>query len=197
VALYWRWRTFEGMSLGDAWKSLGMEPAVAKAALDASEDSGLVPPELFSRLLARSRANYIDHNHNISVVEIAPTPSTELPDRVEVGFDPKTLVYQPRPGWRARLTQLVEFPSNTAGGFLADLSMYWRKRTKEGKSLQEAWAELSMSRNNAETSLHRNHEHRGMIAPELIGRVVARSRGSSTDSNEEVSGIILYPELTT
>jgi hypothetical protein len=35
-----------------------------------------------------------------------------------------------------------------------------------------------------------------MIPPELIGRVVARAQGSSTSSDAEFPGIILYPELT-
>jgi len=182
----------EGVPLGDAWKALGMEPDAAKAAIETSDDSGLVPPELFSRVLARSRANFIDHNHIINVVDIVP-----MPDKAQVGFDPEKMIYQPRAGWRARLTHWVEFPPGAAGAFPADFSLYWRKRTKEGKSLQQAWAELRLSRTNATTSLHKDHEHRGMIAPELIGRVVARSQGSSTDSDEEVPGILLYPELTT
>ena len=96
IALYWRWRTLEGRPLGDAWKALGMEPTDAQAALAASPDSGLVPTELFSRMLARSRADEIDHNDDVADVVIAATPPTEPPDKLQVGFDPDRRLYQPR-----------------------------------------------------------------------------------------------------
>ena len=199
ISVYWRWRTLDGLSLREAWEELGMEPATARAALDPqSTDSGRIPWELFSRLLARSRASNINPDDNVADVDITETPPTELPDKPEVGFTPPRLnpprpaLYQPRAGWKGRL---LTAPGN-ATGWLAELHIYWRKRTEQGKSLQQAWAELKMQPNNAETSLYKDLADRGSIPPELIGRVVARSRAEDIDPNDDVQGIILYPELT-
>jgi hypothetical protein len=196
ISFYWRWRTLDGMPLRACWTELGMDPATARAALAPSADSGLVPPELFSRMLARSKATGIDPNDNITDVIIAKTPPTELPDKPTIGFDAKKNLYQPRPRWKAVLDSWVEFRPPPAGSFPFQLGTYWEKRTREGKLLQQAWTELQLNLNNAETSLHPNHEHRGSIPPELIGRVVARSRTQDFNPNDEVTGIILYPELT-
>lgn len=199
ISLYWRRRTLDGASLRDAWKELGMEPATAKTALDPnSTDSGLIPWELFGRVLARSRADTIDPDDNVTDVTITPTPPTELPDKPEVGFTPRKpnpprpALYQPRAGWKARL---LTAPVNSTG-WLAELHIYWRKRTEQDKSLEQAWTELNQHRTNAATSLHKDLADRGSIPPELIGRVVARSRTDNVDPNDNVEGIIVYPELT-
>ena len=93
ISVYWRWRTLDGLSLREAWEELGMEPATARAALDPqSPDSGRIPPELFSRVLARSRANNIDPDDNVADVNITTTPLTELPDKPEVGFTPASSI---------------------------------------------------------------------------------------------------------
>ena len=199
IGLYWRRRTLDGVSLREAWKELDMEPATAASALDpASPDSGLIPSELFGRVLARSRANHIDPNDNVADVIITPTPPTELPDKPEVGFTPAKLdppcpaLYQPRAGWKARLLT----PPVNAVNWLAELHIYWRRRTEDGMSPAEAWADLKMHHTNAATSLHKNLADRGSIPPELIGRVVARSQADDIDPDDNVEGIILYPELT-
>ena len=202
IAVYWRWRTLDGLSLTDAWEELGMKPMAAKAALAQSTDSGLIPRELFSRVLARSRANVVSAGDNVANVIIAATPETELPDYPEVGFTPERLspprpaFYQPRKGWKANLVKWIDFPPGFAGGFPVKLGFYWSMKTQEGKSVQEAWKDLQLDRNNAETSLNPDLEHRGSIPPELIGRVVARSRMDTFDPEPNVKGIILYPELT-
>lgn len=198
IAVYWRWRTVDGLWLKEAWEELGMEPAAAKAALANSPDSGLIPPELFSRVLARSRANDVDPDDDVSNVVITPTPPTELPDAPQVGYTPpnsnppRPALYQPRKDWK---TKLRTPPINSAG-WLAELHIYWwTKRTQQHKSEQQAWTELNLHPTNADTALNPNLLDRGSIPPEIIGRVVARSQGN-TDPNAEVGGIILYPELS-
>jgi hypothetical protein len=196
ISVYWHWRTLEGLSLGEAWEELGMEPATARAALDpASPDSGRIPSELFSRVLARSRASGIDPDDSGPAVDITPSPPTELPDTPEVGFTlarpnpPRPALYQPRAGWKGKL---LNPPINSAG-WLAELHIYWRRRTKEHESLMQAWTDLRMHPTNAETALNQNLADRGSIPPELIGRVVARSEAEDIDPNDNVEGIILYP----
>lgn len=200
ISIYWRWRTLDGLALREAWKELGMEPATAKAALDPNAaDSGLIPPEVLSRVLARSRAKDVNPKDEVDDVEIPETPPTELPDMPEVGFTPprvsppRPALYQPRAGWKAALSTA---PGNSTN-WLAQLTIYWRKRTEEKKSLEQAWAELSYHPTNAGTSLNKNLWDRGSIPPELIGRVVARSRAEPSDTypDETIAGILLYPEL--
>ena len=194
---YWRWRTVDGMSLGAAWEELSMTPDSARSALDpGAPNSGLIPPELFSRVLARSRAADIDPDDNVDDVTIAPTPSTELPDHPEVGFTPartnpaRPAIYQPRAAWQSRLLA----PPGNAANWLAELGIYWRKRTEQHKTPEQAWAELDFHHTNAATSLNKDLADRGSIPPEIIGRVVARSQSQPPGAN--VEGIILYPELT-
>jgi hypothetical protein len=75
ITLYWRWTTLEGSSLMEAWTRLRMQPVNARSSLDPnSTDRGLIPPELFSRVLARSRAKAIDPNDNVADVIIEDPP---------------------------------------------------------------------------------------------------------------------------
>lgn len=196
ISAYWRWRTLDGMSLREAWKELGMEPDIARAALDPqSADSGRIPSELFSRVLARARANTIDPDDDVAVVDITKTPKTELPDEPEVGFTPARINpplpahYRPRVGWKGKLLT----PPVNSVGWLVDLHLYWRRRTEGHQSLQTAWEGLRMHPTNAKTSLHKDLLDRGSIPPELIGRVVARSQAKDIDPNDNIEGIILYP----
>lgn len=196
ISVYWRWRTVDGLSLSEAWGELGMEPAAARAALAPSADSGLVPPELFSRVLARSRATTIDPDDDVSPVVITPAPGTNWPDDPQVGFTPEKVtapahppLYRPRPGWKG---VLLKPPMNSAG-WLAELHLYWRRRTEGHQSLMQAWDWLRFHPTNAGTSLNPNLADRGSIPPELIGRVVARSQAKDIDPNDNVEGIILYP----
>lgn len=78
LVVYWQWRKHGGKSVQEAWTDLRMRPEIAKKALRKDDPlpnntSGLVPPELFSRVLARSRATVIDPN------DIAPDAVVEDP----------------------------------------------------------------------------------------------------------------------
>ena len=189
IGRYWTARVHHSLSMREAWRALRMEPAMAKAALDAgSPDSGCVPHELFSHVLARSRATAIKDGDNVDKVVIADGPAGELPDKVEDGFSqpPKysRTIYQPRARW---MQKLVTAPGN-ATGWLADLHHYWRYRTQGGMSVKDAWKKANMDSNNADIAIHKDNVDRGAIPPELIGRVVERARGT------KIAGIFLYPE---
>ena len=192
ISRYWSWRTLHGLSLREAWKELRMEPATAKSALDpTSPDNGRIPGELFSRVLARSRATTIKLNDNVDPVIITKAVPPELPDEAEDGFTPAKPgqtrdIYQPRSRWKGKL---LNVPMN-ATGWLADLHLYWRKRTEGGMSVEEAWTDLKMDPNNAGIAIHKNNADRGAIPPELIGRVVGRAGANEIDPK----GILLYPE---
>jgi len=195
IGIYWRWRTLDGLSLRKAWEDLRMDPAVARTALEPSPDSGLVPPEVISRLVGRSQATSINPE-SIAAVSITRTPETELPDadKVEDGFTPpeanppRPALYQPRAGWKAKLGA----PFN-ATGWLANLHIYWRRRTEGRMNVQDAWADLNFPPNNADSALERNNENRGAIPPELIGRVVVRS-GMRNITLADIAAIVIYPE---
>ena len=76
ISIYWRWRTLQGMSLMDAWTQLRMHPNNAATSLHRnSVDRGMIPPELFSRVLARSQAHAIDPNDDVADVVIHPEPA--------------------------------------------------------------------------------------------------------------------------
>jgi hypothetical protein len=195
ISRYWSWRTLQSLSLREAWKELRMEPAIAKLALDpASPDSGRIPRELFSRVLARSRATTIKPTDDVDPVIITKTPQGELPDEVEDGFSlpPKypRAIYQPRSRWKIKL---INPPGNQVG-WLFELHLYRRMRTEGKMSLEEAWGELKMSVNNAGIAIHKDNVDRGAIPPELIGRVVARAQASTINPSNNVEGIFLYPE---
>jgi hypothetical protein len=189
ISRYWSWRILQSLSVREAWRELRMEPATAKSALDpASPDSGRIPPELFSRVLARSRATTIKPTDNVDPVIITQTPAGELPDEVEDGYSPSKYprpIYQPRSRWKIKL---INPPTNSAG-WLAELHLYRRMRTEGKMSLEEAWSELKMSVNNAGIAIHKDNADRGAIPPELIGQVVARAHAS-----DNVEDIFLYPE---
>lgn len=200
IATYWRWRTLDGLTVREAWKELRMKPATARAALDpARADRGLIPPEVFSRVLARSRATGVDPDDDVLDVDIAKRPPTELPDDPEVGFTPaqsnppRPALYQPRAGWKAALNT----PPANDTGWLTQLFFFWQKRIKEKKTVEKAWEELRYERVHARTALHKNLWDRGSIPPELIGHVVARARSEPGAPYGEppVTGILLYPEL--
>lgn len=76
IGLYWRWRTLQGMSLMDAWTQLKMSPNNAATSLDRNAvDRGMIPPELFSHVLARSQATSIDPNDDVADVIVHPEPA--------------------------------------------------------------------------------------------------------------------------
>ncbi len=193
IGVYWRWRTLDGLSLREAWEKLRMDPAIAKLALALSPDIGLVPPELISRLVGRSQTTSINPVSN-AAVSIAPTLAAELPDRTEVGFTPprvdppRPALYQPRAGWKGKLGA----PFNSTG-WLANLHIYWRRRTEGRMKVQDAWADLNFPPNNADSALESNNENRGAIPPELIGRVVMRSSMANI-TLADIAAIVIYPE---
>jgi hypothetical protein len=73
-----------------------------------------------------------------------------------------------------------------------DIMFYWRW-TREGESLLEAWTRLHMSPNNARSALEHNAADRGLIPPELVGHVLARSQAQNIDPND-VADVVLIPE---
>jgi len=200
ICLYWRWRTLQGMSLFDARTQLRMHPNNAATSLHPSSvDRGLIPPELFSRVLARSQATTIDPTADVADVIIDPEPTTPAAamaeDDVPIGFSPPNN-YRPRAKWRNKLDGWVQFPPSPVGSWQADISLYWRWRTLQGMSVFDAWRQLRMSPNNAATSLHVNAVDRGLIPPELFSRVLARSRASTIDPNDDVADVVIHPEPT-
>lgn len=82
LVVYWQWRDTADRELQECWTSLRMTPQNAKKALltakpKPNNDSGLIPPEIFSRVLARSQAAGIDPNDNVAnvVIEEAIVPT--------------------------------------------------------------------------------------------------------------------------
>jgi hypothetical protein len=189
ISRYWTWRIHQSFSAREAWRELEMEPAAAKAALADSPDSGLVPPELFTFVLARSRAPEIVDGANADPVVLAPTPLTELPATVEDGYSPTRYarpIYQPRIRWKIKL---LNPPTNNVGGLL-ELHLYRTLRTQGKMSVDQAWKKLKMSKNVAGILIHENNVDRGAIPPELIARVVSRATGETVKDED----IFLYPE---
>jgi len=146
--------------------------------------------------VGRSEATSIDPD-STAAVTVAPTPEGELPDKIEDGFTPpkvelsRPALYQPRAGWKGRLAG--DPPANSAG-WLANLHIYWWRRTKgRGMNVQDAWASLNFHPNNADSALERNNRERGAVPPELIGRVVIRS-GMPNITFADIAAIVIYPE---
>jgi hypothetical protein len=77
--LYWAWRATGRRPLLKAWTDLAMTPEHARMSLltdqpTPTNDSGMIPPEIFSRVLARSRATSIDPNDNVEDVVLEDPP---------------------------------------------------------------------------------------------------------------------------
>jgi hypothetical protein len=199
ITLYWRWTTLEHRSLIDAWTSLRMQPVNARSSLDPdSADRGLIPPELFSRVLARSHASVIDPNDNAADVIITPEPAPGAAAAVgesHVGYTPPNR-YRPRAKWRNKLDSWAQNGTPNAGSWQADMTLYWRWTTLDHRSPMEAWASLRMRPINARSSLDPNSADIGLIPPELFSRVLARSRATFIDPNDDVPGVIIDPEPT-
>jgi hypothetical protein len=112
-----------------------------------------------------------------------------------VGYTPPNR-YQPRAKWRDKLDGWVQNPPATAGSWQMDITLYWRWTTLGGMSLMDAWTQLRMQPNNAATSLHPNSVDRGLIPPDLFSHVLARSRATTIDPNDDVADVIIDPEPT-
>jgi hypothetical protein len=198
ITLFWRRTQLEHMSLQDAWANVRMQPNNARSSLDPhSLDIGLIPPDLFSRVLARSRASVIDPNDNVADVIIDPEPTATAPDQdhTQVGFTAPNH-YRPRVKWRAKLDNWLQFPPPNVGGWQNDITIYWRRTQLEHMSLQDAWANVRMSPNNARTSLDPTSVDRGLIPPDLFSRVLARSQAQGIDPNDNVADVDIHPEPT-
>jgi hypothetical protein len=78
ISIFWRWTTKEGKSLSQAWADLDMSRNNALTSLEPnSTDSGMIPPDLFSRVLARSQGSTDPDDQAQVVLEPEPTPPTE------------------------------------------------------------------------------------------------------------------------
>ena len=196
IMLYWRWTTLQGLSVQEAWEQLKMQPNNARTALHPNAtDRGLVPPELFSRVLARSRAEDVDPFDIVDPVvledEPGPVPAAAGPSRV--GFTPPKSISAARQ-MEEQARHVGAVPPSNAGSWQTDIALYWRWTTLEGMTLQEAWKRLKMRPNNAASSLHKDAVDRGLVPPDLFSRVLARSQGTEMDPNEIVDPVILEEE---
>ena len=181
----------------DAWTQLKMQPNNAATSLHPhSVDTGLIPPELFSHVLARSRAMIIDPHDDVADVIVDPESTTVTDtDPTAVGFTPPN-IYRPRARWKNKLDQWVQFPTGAAGSWQVEISLYWRWRTLQGMSLMDAWTQLKMHPNNAATSLDRNSVDKGLVPPELFSHVLARSRATTINPDDDVADVDIHPEPT-
>lgn len=104
LALYWRWRTLDHLSPIEAWTKLGMSRNNAAAAIDPkpTEERGLIPPDLFGRVLARSRATVINP---ADIVEVIIDSDPTAP----IGFTQPNR-YRPRPDYGRMLDRWAQFP---------------------------------------------------------------------------------------
>ena len=76
-----------------------------------------------------------------------------------------------------------------AGNWLSDMLMYYQSTRQDGMVPDAAWKKLKMRVKNAAKALDpASGKERGLIPPEIIGRVLARSRGGSI---EDVADVII------
>ena len=106
-----------------------------------------------------------------------------------VGYTPPNR-YQPRAGWQGRLTQWL--PPPPAASWQSDMIMYYLWRTNDHKTLMSAWTKLRMRPANARTALDpASGLDRGLIPPDIFSRVLARSRATSINPNDDVADVIV------
>ena len=102
--------------------------------------------------------------------------------------------YSPRTDWEAKLL----YSSPPAGSWQSDLVIYWQWR-RAGEDLLPAWTDLRMTPTNAQhalmTSAPRFENDSGMIPPEIFSRVLARSRASGINPNDDVADVVLEPPV--
>src|SRR5436853_190455 len=102
--------------------------------------------------------------------------------------------YQPRAHWRDKLDSWAQFPPPNVGGWQNDITLYWRWTTLEGESPTEAWTRLRMQPVNARTSLDPHSTDVGLIPPELFSHVLARSRATGIEPDDNVADVIIDAE---
>jgi hypothetical protein len=194
IMFFWKWTTREGMSLEDAWDRLEMHPRNARASLHPHAwDKGMIPPKLFSRVLARSRARKIDPDDIVDPVELEDAPPAAPPedtDKTPVGFTfPDT--YRPRAKWRNKLDAWAKSPPGNVGNWRWDIGKYWELTAGQGLSPKDAWKEVEMTADDATMAIDPKSFDKGLIPPDVIGRVVARAWGLGPDA--EVA-VVCHPE---
>jgi hypothetical protein len=180
------------LSLEDAWAKLNLSPEFAKAALSRgpvryNNSVGAIPPQLASRVFARSIAKSIDPDDDYPDLTIGPDITSMTTE--ERSFRPPG--YTPRADWKTKLESLTP----AAGSWQKDLRDYWELR-KSGRKEHEAWAAVAMSPQNAKLALSTEAptpgNESGLIPCTLDGdnkdtvarRVFARSVAKTIDPND-------------
>lgn len=106
---------------------------------------------------------------------------------IEIGFTPPNS-YRPNPNFEGVLGQWMNFPP-PAAYWLSDMLMYYQWTRRDGALPYAAWKKLKMRVKNAVRALDpASGKERGLIPPEIIGRVLARSQGGSI---EDVADVII------
>lgn len=99
--------------------------------------------------------------------------------------------YSPRSDWEHRLRQMGPAP----GSWQFDLVVYWQWRDTQDRDLQECWTSLRMTPQNAKKALltmrPKPNNDSGLIPPEIFSRVLARSRATTINPNDDVTGVII------
>jgi hypothetical protein len=192
---------FKKLTRDEAWTKLDMSKDNALKALAAlpprpTNDAGLVPPDIASRVFARSLAKVVDPGMDAAMVPEDPLPVTV--DREVPSFTlPR---YQPRPDWQSRLESM----DPEVDSWQADVVHYWALR-RGGKSEEAAWAEVGMSPANARMALVTEPptpgNDSGLIPciPDgphketVARRVLARSVARNIDAGDIYGALILEP----
>lgn len=197
---YWTWRSPpHPQTLDEAWQRLRMTRDHAGNTFSTqpplpTNDVGLAPPEVASRIFARSLANSVDPATDTLLDLDPPIPVTMVNETRS--FTPPR--YSPRADWQARLLDL----DPGAGTWQADLARYWNLRMA-GQSEPEAWRAVAMSPANARLALVTapvaDGNDSGLIPCIVDGpgrdtvarRVLARSVSTEIDPDDIYAGLAL------
>jgi len=197
---YWTWRSPPGaQTIDDAWRRLRMSQDHAAKAFSArpprsNNDIGLVPPEIASRVFARSLAKSVDPATDTLLELATPIPVTMVTETPSL-TPPR---YTPRADWQARLEAI----DPAAGTWQADLARYWGLR-RAGQPEPDAWRAVAMSPANARLALVTapvtDGNDSGLIpcivdGPErdsVARRVLARSVSTEVDPDDIYPGLVL------
>jgi hypothetical protein len=206
LAHYLRWRKtgdittgFQRLSLEEAWARLKLSQDNAKNALSTgpvrnNNAVGSAPPEIASRVFARSVAKDIDPRDDY--------PDLRLKDDItSLTTEERSFVrpsYRARPDWRQRLESM----DPDTDSWQADLVRYWTLRAS-GTKEEEAWAAVAMTPDNARLALSPPDptNDSGLIPCVPTGqqkdtvarRVFARSMAKTIDSTDIYNDLDLEP----
>jgi len=106
---------------------------------------------------------------------------------IEIGFTPPNS-YRPNPNFESILGYWMGFQP-PAAYWLSDIFKYyeWTRGRGSRKEPYAAWKKLKMTVDNATKALDpASGKERGLIPPEIVGRVLARSKGGKLEDVEEV-----------